>query len=417
MFDKGEDKYSRKADVFWNTIAVSADALQSTVILSVIAYKLGIEDAGIFSIGYALANLAATIARYGMRNYQVTDKKAGCIFSDYFFARIITVFSSLACVSGYLMFCRRFLRYEGYKTQVVFMICLYKLTDALEDVCIGYYQQQGKLFAGARIAAIRMISSTGILCAVLLAAKNLVTALEISVIYSVLLDVVLFGRRFRKEKMSCTGLCGKNVKKILRECAPLAIAASVSMYVGNIPKYMIDWYMTEDVQAIFGYLMMPAFCIVLLSRFVYQPMVRDIGILWQKKEKKKLKQLMERQVIFIFCVTAIAVLAGTWIGIPLLNLLYDVRLEPYRLEFTLLFLGGALFAISSFCAVMLTVTGRRNEMAAVYLLISLCSCFGGKYLLELYGIAGAAILYLILNLGIILCFLLVLRKDLYEEKK
>ena len=56
-------------------------------------------------------------------------------------------------------------------------------------------------------------------------------------------------------------------------------------------------------------------------------------------------------------------------------------------------------------------------MAAVYLLISLCSCFGGKYLLELYGIAGAAILYLILNLGIILCFLLVLRKDLYEEKK
>ena len=126
---------------------------------------------------------------------------------------------------------------------------------------------------------------------------------------------------------------------------------------------------------------------------------------------------MERQVIFIFCVTAIAVLAGTWIGIPLLNLLYDVRLEPYRLEFTLLFLGGALFAISSFCAVMLTVTGRRNEMAAVYLLISLCSCFGGKYLLELYGIAGAAILYLILNLGIILCFLLVLRKDLYEEKK
>lgn len=65
MFDKGEDKYSRKADVFWNTIAVSADALQSTVILSVIAYKLGIEDTGIFSIGYALANLLQPLPDMG----------------------------------------------------------------------------------------------------------------------------------------------------------------------------------------------------------------------------------------------------------------------------------------------------------------------------------------------------------------
>ena len=79
MFEKGWKTgkrnaiYSRKADIWWNTVAVSADALQSTVILSAIAYKLGIENAGIFSIGYALANLAATIGRYGGRNYQVTD--------------------------------------------------------------------------------------------------------------------------------------------------------------------------------------------------------------------------------------------------------------------------------------------------------------------------------------------------------
>lgn len=422
MFEKGWKTgkrnaiYSRKADIWWNTVAVSADALQSTVILSAIAYKLGIENAGIFSIGYALANLAATIGRYGGRNYQVTDKNAGSMLSDYFFARVITVFGSLAGVVGYLMFCRRFLGYGAYKTQAVFMICLYKLTDALEDVCIGYCQQQGKLSAGARIAAIRLISSTGLLCAVLLMTGDLITALEISVGYSVSLDVVLFGSQFQKGNVSLSVWRRANINRILKECTPLAIAGTVSMYVGNIPKYMIDWYMTEEIQAIFGYLMMPAFCIVLLSRFVYQPMIRDIGLLWQKKEIKQLKKLIAGQSVFILCVAAAAIPAGVWLGLPALNILYDVNLNPYRMEFSLLFLGGAIFAISSFLTVMLTVTGRRKEMAFVYLLISLCSFLGGKYLLKLYGIVGAAMLYLVLNLMTVFCFLFVLRKDLYEEK-
>lgn len=115
MFEKGWKTgkrnaiYSRKADIWWNTVAVSADALQSTVILSAIAYKLGIENAGIFSIGYALANLAATIGRYGGRNYQVTDKNAGSMLSDYFcksdngfrlVGRRCWIFNVLPAISG-----------------------------------------------------------------------------------------------------------------------------------------------------------------------------------------------------------------------------------------------------------------------------------------------------------------------------
>lgn len=407
---------SRKKDVCWNTVAVSADALQSTVILSVIAYKLGIEDAGIFSIGYALANLASAIARYGVRNYQVTDRIAGDIFPDYFGARVLTVSGSLTGITGYLAFCRIFLGYGGYKTEALFLICVYKLIDALEDVCVGYYQQQGRLFVGVRITAARLISSTGVMCAVLLAGANLVTALGISVVYSSLLDIILFGSRFHRKRNFFASLRGINVRRILRDCTALAVSTSMSMYVGNIPKYMIDWYMTEDVQAIFGYLMMPAFCIVLLSRFVYQPMVRDLGILWQKREKKKLKKAMQIQCVVILCITALAIPGGIWVGIPVLNLLYHVELRPYRIEFAVLFLGGSLFALASFLAVLLTVTGRRKEMAAVYITVSLCSFWAGRYLLEQYGIAGAAVLYLILNLMIALCFLAVLRKDLYEEK-
>ena len=122
------------------------------------------------------------------------------------------------------------------------------------------------------------------------------------------------GSQFQKGNVSLSVWRRANINRILKECTPLAIAGTVSMYVGNIPKYMIDWYMTEEIQAIFGYLMMPAFCIVLLSRFVYQPMIRDIGLLWQKKEIKQLKKLIAGQSVFILCVAAAAIPAGVWLG-------------------------------------------------------------------------------------------------------
>ena len=38
--------------------------------------------------------------------------------------------------------------------------------------------------------------------------------------------------------------------------------------------------MDDTAQAYFGYIMMPAFVILVLSNFIYQPVVRDFGVLW-----------------------------------------------------------------------------------------------------------------------------------------
>lgn len=400
---------------WWNTAAVTADAMQSMVILSCISYRLGIGDAGIFSIGYALANLIATVARYGVRNYQVTDQEARGIFQDYVVSRILTVCLSWGGVSVYLLFCHMLLNYSLYKMYVIWLICLYKLIDAMEDVFVAFYQQQGALEKGAGIMAVRLTSSTGILCGLLLLTGNMIVTLWSGILFSAAVDVMLFGKQLKGNRVFLSSVSIKNVKRILKDCSALAVATSISMYVGNISKYMIDWYMSEEIQAIFGYLMMPTFCIVLLSRFIYQPMVRNIGILWQTNERKSLRKIMFQQMLFILAVTIPAILIGILFGIPVLNLLFNVNLEAYKTEFAVLFLGGALYAISSFFSVLLTVMRKQRVIADIYIAVSVCALVSGKNLLGKYGIRGASVLYFLVNLGIGICFMILLLKYLREK--
>lgn len=57
----------------WNTASGIISAVQSAVILIFISRFLGVVEAGTFAIAYAIANLVGVFAKYGVRNFQVTD--------------------------------------------------------------------------------------------------------------------------------------------------------------------------------------------------------------------------------------------------------------------------------------------------------------------------------------------------------
>ena len=83
------------AGFFWNAVYAGLNAVQSAVILFAISRTRDIQIAGIITIGFTGGNLTAIIARYGIRNYMVTDTHEQFRFSDYFFCRIITEVSVL----------------------------------------------------------------------------------------------------------------------------------------------------------------------------------------------------------------------------------------------------------------------------------------------------------------------------------
>ena len=98
--------------------------------------------------------------------------------------------------------------------------------------------------------------------------------------------------------------------------------------------------MDDTAQAYFGYIMMPAFVILVLSNFIYQPVIRDFGVLWAEGKIREFSLKCMKMCAAIAGITALVLLGGYFLGIPVLSLIYGVDLDDYTAEFMVLLLGG-----------------------------------------------------------------------------
>ncbi len=389
-------RIARRA-VLWNTASGLINAGQSALILVFISYYLSQSDAGLFTIAYALGNLFSTMGKYGVRNYQVTDVNENCSFRDYRSARLLTALAATAALLLYLLARSHDGSYSQEKIAVILTVCLWKMIDTIEDVYYGMYQQRGRLDIGAACYTIRLLLSTLLFCLLVVRGASLLSAslavLGLSTALAVLL-IVLSARRFRPFPGKTDA---RSVREILKLCFPLFVGTSLSIYVGNSPKYLIDWLMDEQAQAIFGYVMMPAFVILVLNQFIYQPIIRDLGEMWQNGERRRFRTRVLRQYLIVAAITAVVIAGGVWIGIPLLSLLYNLDLSPYRAEFAVILLGGGMYALVSFIMVPITAMRLQRCISWGFLAASVLSVLIGRPLILAHGIMGAAILYLVLN--------------------
>ena len=188
-----------------------------------------------------------------------------------------------------------------------------------------------------------------------------------------------------------------NVKQILIICFPLFLAATLSIYIANSPKYLIDWYLDDHAQAIFGYLMMPAFTIMVINQFIYQPIIRDLGELWQQEYKKPFIKRVLLQYLVVAAITLLVIIVGATIGIPLLSFFYNTDLSDYKTDFIILLFGGGVYALSSFIMVPLTAMRLQKLLAYGFVAVSIASIVLGMVLIQKAGVRGATLLYLALN--------------------
>ena len=67
----------------------------------------------------------------------------------------------------------------------------------------------------------------------------------------------------------------------------------------NAPKYAIDKFLTEDIQAIFGIIIMPATVMGLVAQFLIHPYLNQIFELYKNGNLIKLKKLLYRIIASI----------------------------------------------------------------------------------------------------------------------
>lgn len=413
----GDIQTAKRDSFVWNAVAAAFNAGQSAIVLFFVAHGFGLDLAGIVTIGYAIANLFQTIGRYGLRNYQVTDVDEKFSFSDYFFSRVTTVGLALAASGIYLIFCRNVMGYSLEKTIIIFELVVLKLADAFAEVYIARYQQMGRLDIGSKIHAMELILSTIAMCVCLWIGMNLYGAILVGIVLTVIVTFLciqmtkaLVDARVRKWNS------GK-VFRLLKVGISLCVGLTLYMYIGNAPKYLIDIYMDEKSQAIFGYVMMPMFVITLLNNFLLQPILKDLGDVWGKKDLTRFQKMVLRQYLVICGLSVFVLIAGILIGLPVLSVFYGVDLNGYRVEFSILMAGATFYTVAYYLSVVLTTIRRQNQIVLGYIAAAiLYICLGGVFL-HTWGMLGAAFLYLISNALTAVLFTIFVLRGVKEEKK
>ena len=408
-----------KSAYLWNTVAAMFNAFQTVIILMLISRIDPIIDAGVFTIAFAIGNLMMTIGKYGIRQFQVSDVEEKYSFKEYLTSRVGTTVIMIFASFIYVGYNHITGLYNIEKCIVILLICLAKAVDAFEDVFHGMLQQYLRLDVAGKILTIRLFTYIVVYLAVYLVSQDLVVTSLVALLISVVQFAVLNYIALKGFQMKKKTLRYKNVWKLLVECLPLFIAAYLVMYIGNAPKYAIDKVMSSEAQACFTYIFMPVFVISLLSQFVYQPVISKLAMLWHQDKLQEFSKLILRQIGLILGLSAMAVVSGYLLGIPVLSLIYGVNLNEYKTALVILLLGGSALAFVNFLQMIITVARKQNLLNIGYFLAFFAFLLLGKSVVKEYGIVGISIFYTLVVLGIgitfgIITVLIIKRK--YKEK-
>lgn len=392
---------------FWNAVYSGLNALQSAVILFAVSRTHDIGTAGIITIGFTIGTLAAITARYGMRNYQVTDVNEQFRFPDYFLSRIFSSAGAVILSLCYLAFMTISGRYTSEKGLIILEIILLKIEGAVEEAYVSRLQQKGRLDVGARIAAFRLGGSVLVIFAAVWVIPSLPVCILLGIVAEILLDLLLIPKAKKYADFSLNPLDRKAAGRLLKTGIPLCVGMALHNYVGNAPKYLVDMYLTDAMQAVCGYVMMPMFVLSILNAFVMQPAVKGLGDAWNT-DRELFRRKVIRHILLISVLSVVVLGAGLVIGLPVLSAMYRVDLQPYRKEFLILMAGGGLFTVASYLIILLTTMRRQIGIvcgcaaaAVIYLAL-------GGLMSRNAGFEGACWLYVIANAvmnGVYLLFL------------
>lgn len=396
---------------FWNSFAGVVNAGEAVVLSMVVTRTEGLAEAGVLSIAFAVGNLMMTIGKFGVRNYQATDVEEKFTFSDYFWARIITVGIMIVLCILDLVYCGWIRNYSRQKVIIIASICFIYAIDSIEDVFWGFYQQRQALDIGAKIFIFRWIIVLIVIGLFLVWGQGLQRAVVVGSILNAAVSFILSYAAFSEFHERISHMKLENIIMLLEQCFPLAAVAFMMFYVTNAPKYAIDRYLSEEIQACYGFIAMPVFTIELLNRFIYQPSLVELTLKWKKGRMQNFCNTVRKQNIILFEIMSMCLIGAYICGIPVLSVLYSTDLNLYKAELLVLLLGGGMMAYVGYFCVLLTIMRKQYLIMYGYTAITVITLLFTNLIVKYHGIMGVAIFFDFLMTVLTFFFYFIYQKE------
>lgn len=404
----------QKKAYLWNMVGSICYSLSSFYYMILVTRICGVEEAGVFSLAFATAQLLLTIGRFGVRTYQATDLKYEYSFREYLLSRGVT---STAMVLGAVVYVY-FNHLNKWKASIFIWVSIFKMVDAIEDVFHGEMQRRFRVDLMGKMLAFRNMISCVIFTCLLLESRNLEFTCEMTAIMSVIICCLGNAIALRGLLENVHLGDNKKIRNLLCTCFPIFLSTFLSLYLYNVPKYAIDHYMEVENQAYYGILFMPSFVITLFSEIITKPLMTTITMEWER-DIKKFINIVVKLLVLIVLGTICVVVGGHFIGRYLLELIYSVDLSCFKKEFVILLIGGGSSASAYVLYNLLIAIRYEKYIIYVYGFTSIVMTGIIYKLVKNSSMIGAAMGYL-LSCGILcivftITLILVTYKQIHKQ--
>ena len=384
-----EEKTLFLKNFIWNILGTGLNSFNSLFFLIIVTWINGVETAGVYSIAYATALILYTVALYSGRLCQVTDVENKVTDKDYIGNRLFTCGFMMIIALVFSIFIKG---YTSVKLWACILLCFYKATEALAEIFYGIMQKNDILYKSGQSLTIKSVMGLLVFLVVDLLTKNLIYSIIASILVN-LVTIIFFDLVITRilvdkdEKFN-----KKHIFTILKTDFFVFANSFAGIYVLNAPKYAIDTYGTDRLQAMFGYIIMPATVIVLFAQFVFMPFLNKLKKLYADKQMKEFKKIARNIKLSVLGFGIFAVAAGYFIGPEVLRLIYRVdELLDYRVHLAIILGAYICYGISYVNLILLTTTRKTFIQFVIYVLTMLVACVGSNVLVKAYLIDGAVL--------------------------
>lgn len=385
-----EDTKQFRKNFIWNVLGTGLNAFNSLFFMITVTRINGLDKAGIFTIAYSTACIIYVLGIYAGRIYQVTEPDKNITNKEYVINRIITVIlmSVVVLIFGVIR------GYDKYKILVFFLLTLFKSIEAFSDVLYGILQKENKLDLVGKSLFVKSLSSIILFIIVDCFTKNIVISI-VSIIAVWMIYLLLYDFRktndflLFKEKVNW-----KNVFIIFKRGFTTFAIAFLGIYIINAPKYAIDNYLPNNIQTIFGIIVMPATVVSLVAQFLIHPFLNQILKNYEQGKLKEVKKIMYKLICALLLFGIIAAVVAYAIGTQVLGLLYGLDLTKYKIELLTIIIASTLYTIGIIHSSVLTTVRETFSQFIIYIIISIFTLIVSNVFTKNWNLDGAVWAYL-----------------------
>lgn len=333
----------RNKNFIWNVIGTSLNAFNSLFFLIIVTRWIGTDDAGIFSVCFSLACLFCIIGTYYGRVFHVTDISDKINNREYIVHRIIT-----CCIMMIVSFIFGLINgYNTYKMIILLLLCLYKCNEAFSEIFYGILQKNNLLYVVGRSLSIKSVLSVITFFVVSYFYHDMIMASVIINIIWLAITLIYDIPKYNKVKSQEENVHFHNIICLFKLGFYTFVFSFLGVYLANMPKYLLDNNVSNELQAIFGIIIMPSSIISLCAQYFISPYTLELADSYKKGDKTNFNKRVRFLVMMVVLIGILAIIGMRFLGINLLELIYGLALKPYTKEIIIILIGAMFYSIST----------------------------------------------------------------------